>query len=367
MIRVLHVIDTSGLGGAERVFIDLVSGLDRDRFESIVAVPGADWLRDRLVEHGLDPIRIGSARGFDVGMMVQLRRIARAHRADVVHTHLLTTSVYASLALGLWGKPVVATFHGLDDIPASDPLAGVKCRILNRGVRLMVFVSAALRRGLLARTVLRDERSTVVYNGIDATRFHPGRDQSARRELGATGEEFLVGAVGNYSPAKGYDVLVHAAAHLLRTDPGYRFVVVGRAPGGAHEIHALMERLGVGDRVRFTGPRDDVPRMLRALAAFVLPSHTEGFSLSTVEAMASGLAVVATRSGGPEEILTDCVTGLLVDTNAPEQLAAALARLRQDGALRAALASRAAETAAQRFSVGAMVAAYERIYGDLCA
>jgi glycosyltransferase involved in cell wall biosynthesis len=140
-------------------------------------------------------------------------------------------------------------------------------------------------------------------------------------------------------------------------------VIVGQTPPALHaELIALRDALGLRESVSFTGFREDVEAALAAFDLFALTSDSEGFSIATVQAMASGLPIVATRCGGPEEILEDGRTGVLVDTGSPEQLADAIERLRHDPSARAALGRAARADADARFSLSAQVRSYERLY-----
>jgi glycosyltransferase involved in cell wall biosynthesis len=165
---------------------------------------------------------------------------------------------------------------------------------------------------------------------------------------------------------KAYDVLLRAAALLATDSMPSRVVIVGDTSGTVYPgLTALASSLALGSRVSFAGFRQDVPEVLRAFDALALSSRTEGFSLATVQAMATGIPVVATRSGGPEEILEDGVTGLLVPTDDPAALAAAMRRLRDQPELRDRLAQAGPQSVRARFNRSAMIEAYQRLYDAL--
>jgi glycosyltransferase involved in cell wall biosynthesis len=151
---------------------------------------------------------------------------------------------------------------------------------------------------------------------------------------------------------------------LRRISRRYQFVIVGEGAGALREeLMSLRDRLGIRDAVHFAGFREHVERILQNLDLFLITSRSEGFSLATVQAMASGIPVVATRCGGPEEIVSDGVSGLLVDTDSPNQITEAVERLMRDGELRQRLARAARESAQNEFSTNTMVARYEALYG----
>ena len=378
---ILHLIDTTGPGGAETVYLTLATKLDRRRYRSVVTtdvpIPGAPggeisprgWLYDALRAGGMEPVVVRTTRAFDLAYLARVVRLALATRARLIHCHLLTSSVYGSVAGLLTGIPVVATFHGAVDIPSGGRLSAFKVGIINRGARRIVFVSDHLRREMLSATALDGARSVVVHNGVDADRFRPAPNDRLRRELGIAADVLLVGALGNVRSPKGYDVLLECAALVSASSRRVCFVVAGDGTGDRELYEGLLSqraRLGLEGSVHFVGYREDVAGFLNGLDVFVLPSRREGFSLSTLEAMACGLPVVATRSGGPEEIVEDGESGLLVPAGDARLLARAIERLRGDERLRGSLAARARSRAAASFSIDGMVGAYQRMYDAVC-
>jgi glycosyltransferase involved in cell wall biosynthesis len=363
--HVLHLCDTYGPGGAETVCSDIARGLDPARFRSSAVTLGEGWLSETLRGDGIPVTVVPTTRSADLPFLARLVRHVRRHRVDLIQTHLLATSMYGALAGRLCGVPVVSTFHGRVDVSAADRLVGLKFRLIGLGASAVVFVSDDLRAHFERASLARGDRAARVHNGVDTRRFRPAPHGDLRAELGLPPDTFLVGAVGNVRTAKAYDVLLRAAAILRAEAPRVRIVVAGEGYGVGPlgvEIARLHRELGLEDTVRFLGFRGDVPRLMNGLDAFVLTSRSEGFSIATVEAMACGLPVVATRCGGPLEIVEPDVTGLLVDVDAPAEIAAALRRLAEEDALAARLAERARRAAESRFSIGTMVAAYTRLY-----
>jgi glycosyltransferase involved in cell wall biosynthesis len=209
----------------------------------------------------------------------------------------------------------------------------------------------------------------VIPNGIDANQFANGDGAAFRAELGIKPEEFVVGAVGSPGRrAKGLDILLDVAVILKRTSPGARFVLVGDLEGGrGDELLKQRAALGLANDVIITGFRADVPRALAAFDVYALTSRSEGFSLSLVEAMAAGLAVVSTRCGGPEVILNDGETGLLVENGSAPAIAAAITALRANADERRRLGDAARREVRRRFTLEAQIAAYDRLYQEVLA
>lgn len=366
-MRVLHLIDQPGPGGAQQVCLDLAAGLDPKRFESLVGAPGPGWMHVRLERGGFQwidtPIRHGP---LDPRYLVQLLRLVRRHRIDIVQTHLLGPGVYGSLAGLLSRRPVVRTFHGQVDLADEERFVGAKSKLLNSGDGRIVFVSEALRKSFLSRMALRPDHTHVIHNGIDLNAFGRDADRRIRGEWGIAEGEFLVGAVGHLRPPKAYDVFLRSAALLLKTSPSYRFVVVGRPEGDVQEQLEQVEReLGIAGRIIYAGFRSDLRAVMNALDVLVISSSAEGFSLSAVQAMACGLPVVSTRCGGPEEIVAEGASGILVDVGAPQQIADAVQMLRNDPELMGRMGTEGRRISQTRFGSQTMVAAYESLYERL--
>lgn len=366
MRRVLHLIETGGPGGAETVFLELASGLASVGWEPVVAVPWKGWLYETLCARGLAPRLLPTHGSFDVHYLLGITGLLRRERIDLVQAHLLAPAVYGSVAAVLaGGVPVVSTFHGTPDVVSGTGYRSIKFRIVDRRVNRSVFVSESLRQSFLATHPLSPGRTRVIYNGIDAGVFRPGKDASLRNELGIGAADVLVGAVGNIRTPKAYPVLLRAAAILRQRGRPYHFAIVGEGEGSLlQELLQLRRDLGLDDAVTFTGLRSRVDRIMLNFDLYVLSSSSEGFSLTTVQAMACGLPVVATRCGGPEEIIDDGVTGLLVPPESPESLADAIDRLIADPGARARMGRAARERVEERFTLDAMIANYAGLYQE---
>lgn len=362
----LHLIDTAGPGGAEIVFRNVLLGLDKNQWRSVPAIPSDDWLGNRLREHDIEPIIVPFRGPFDLRFTRRVFQLAREFEVDLIHAHLLGSSTYGSVVGGLLGLPVVCTLHGVNDFSERQRFQRIKFRLMHRPKNRLVFVSEALRKEFLHHSGLPQTRTMVVHNGIQTDVFRPGTDHLFRRELGVSEHEILIGAVGNFRWWKAYDVLLRSAAILKDRGIPCRIVVIGQKTRPLFdEIEALHKALGLNGYVEFSGLRDQIPRIMRNLDIYVSSSSDEGFSLTTVEAMASGLPVVATRSGGPEEIIEHGTSGLLVPRNDPEALADNLELVASNSELRAALSRGARKRAESAFSVQAMAQAYERLYEEL--
>jgi glycosyltransferase involved in cell wall biosynthesis len=361
---VMHTVDTWGPGGAETVCVELAAGLDPSRFRSVASAIREGWVNDALRARGIDTSMTRTGRGpIDVAYLWRIAALARRKRADLIQSHLLTANLYCALASRMLGIPSVATFHGMVDVKANDRLGALKLRLITANVARLVFVSEALRQHFIRAHRVDDRRTVVVPNGIDPAIFRAAPHRALRAELGFADDIIIVGAAGNIRPAKGYDDLIRVAAKLRESCPRLRFVVAGE-PGEPlyTSLLELRRQLGVEDRVTFLGFRGDIAAFHNGIDLYVSTSTSEGFSLTTIQAMATALAVVATRSGGPEEIVTDGVDGILVPVGDPDAMARVLAELTAHPERQRALGQAGRETVLRRFTLARMISSYEDLY-----
>lgn len=366
MKNILHAIDTSGPGGAETVFLNLARGLDSTKYRSYAVIKSEGWVAGQLRKFGLEPFFADTKGSFSLRYLYQLVRIIRKNKIDVIQSHLFGSNVYCSLAGLICRVPVISVFHGAVDINPLSKLLHAKFSILNRGSAKVVFVSQSLNDTISKSGMLARHKSVVIYNGIDTQLFHPQRSQHLKNQFGLGADDIVIGAMGNIRRPKGYDVLLHAAALLVKKSTRYKFMIAGDGSGRLYEdLLKLRDDLGLKAHVFFLGFQEDVAQVLNNFDIFLLSSTTEGFSIATIEAMACGLPVVVTRSGGPEEIVTHGENGLLVDVASAPQIADAIELIAHDAALRERLMHKARMDVVTKFSMDAMLRAYENLYAGL--
>jgi glycosyltransferase involved in cell wall biosynthesis len=366
MIRILHTIDTTGPGGAETVFLNLIKGLDLRKFEPIVAIKGHGWVCDELNKNGIKPLFIRSKGAFNFAYLGEIIRIIRRNKIDIVQSHLLGSNLYCSLAGLVCRVPVVSTFHGFVDINTKERFSTIKRMIINQGSAKIVFVSDGLKNFYVKQKGFSSTNSVTIYNGIDTSIFKPQRNDTIRRQLGLGPENILVGAVGNIRPSKGYEYFLEAAKLVLDRYPHFRFIVLGEGSGNLFDkVLKLRNELGLDGVFTFYGFHNDVSQALNNLDIFVLPSIAEGFSISTIEAMSCGLPVIATRSGGPQEIIRNFKNGILIDPCTSSQLAEAIILLHTNDGVKSSLMISAEDTARNLFSIKSLIQGYTDIYDAL--
>lgn len=370
---VAHVIFRLDIGGLENGLVNLLNHMPRETYRhAIVCLTDYTSFRERLRRDDVTLHALHKRPGQDFGWYARLWRCLRALAPDIVHTRNLTT-LEAQLPAALCGvRHRVHGEHGWDlgDLHGTRRRHRVLRRALGPLVSRYVAVSRDIARWLEHDLGVAPARVTQVYNGVDTTRFRP--EPGARAAVlpeGFAGPDCIVlGAVGRMTGIKDPVTLARAFVGLLATEPDararLRLVLVGDGPE-LPAVRAVLAQAGCADLAWLPGARDDVPALLRAFDVYVLSSLNEGISNTILEAMASGLPVVATRVGGNAELVRDEECGLLVPPGDPGTLAVALRRYVRDPLLRGAHARAARARAVADFSMEAMVRGYLSVYDGL--
>jgi glycosyltransferase involved in cell wall biosynthesis len=373
-IRVLHLLVTTSPGGGPKHVYDLIRHLPRDEFEVVVAAPRDGIFFDRFLDLGVDTVELPLGR-LGVRHLPRTIRFMRRAGIDVVHTHGKGAGLFGRLAARALDVPAVHTFHGIHY--SSYSRSGQRLylaleRRLSRMTRAIINVSASQEAEGLALKLFRREQSVVVVNGIDLdemTRIL--RESPVRREqLGLTAEDFVLGCVSRWDPVKRFEVLLRAVRRLASRIPRLALLLVG---GGGEEarIRRIAGETGLQDRVIFTGFLGNPIRVYGALDLYVATSLKEGLPLAPLEAMAAGLAIVATDVPGHRDVVTRGETGLLVPPEDAASLAEAIAALAVDADWRRQMGRAGRRRVAEQFTVERMVertaGVYRRVLGEAAA
>jgi glycosyltransferase involved in cell wall biosynthesis len=356
--RLLILITLSEVGGAQSSVAVLLPALT-ESFEVTVAAHGPGPLRDAAAAGGVRFVALRHVRRaihpwHDALGLVELVRLCRRVRPDIVHAHSSKMGVLARLAAAMTGVPVrIFTVHGWS-FAAYGGLAGPLFLWIERLVRPLttttVCVAQATRdRGLAARAC-DPTRTVVIHNAIDVPSF--------ANSPGGANDPARIVSVGRFAYPKDFKTLVAAFARL---EPDYCASLVGDGPD-LPEVEEGVRRAGLQSRVELPGTRADVPAVLASADVFVLSTKSEGFPISILEAMAAGLPVVATDVGGVAEAVVHQETGLLVPPGDPAALAHALRLLLEDPALRRRLGAAGHDRALERFDLPRFRAAHLDLY-----
>jgi sugar transferase (PEP-CTERM/EpsH1 system associated) len=364
-IHIQHVLLSLRPGGLENGVVNVVNGLDPGGFRSsICCLQQAGEFAARLRPADARVHEMGLRGGNDLALPLRLACLFRRTAPDIVHTRNAEAFFYGVLGARLAGVPaVVHSEHGrtLPDKPRRMWLQ----RRLTPLADAVFAVSAQLRDDLVRHVRLPAARIEVLHNGVDLAGFaagDAGRRARARDRLGVSPDQPVVGSVGRLAAVKNYALLLRAFAALAA--PRGVLALVGEGPERA-ALERLGAELGLGDRLRLLGHRDDVRELLPGLDVFVLPSLSEGMSNTLLEAMACGVAVVASAVGGNAEIVRDGSDGLLFDSGDLEGLIGRLRLLTDAPPRRAELARAARARVEQEFGFDAMIRRYEDLYRRL--
>ncbi|MDT8441712.1 MAG: glycosyltransferase [Desulfuromonadales bacterium] len=362
--NILWLIKGLGLGGAEKLLTQALPYLDRSRFAYRAGyfLPWKDALVPELTAAGLPVDCLHVTTVADLGAVPRLVRFCRDRHIDLIHAHLPHPGLVARLAGRIGGVPVVYTEHNVWERlhPAMRLLNRLTFGLNARTIAVSADVAASM--GGVDRQRLR-----VIDNGIDCARLAATADDSAavRRELAIPADHLVIGKVANLGAKKNHENLLHAFALFLKERPATTLVLVGQPFDRLPCLQQLAERLGIAGSVRFTGGRNDVPRIVRAFDLFVMSSDHEGLPIAMLEAMALKKPTVATTVGGIPGVVRDGLDGFLVPAQNPQALAEKMLRVANDGELALAMGESASQRVRERYDISRMVRQVEAVYCDV--
>lgn len=361
-MRVLH-LDTGGSwrGGQQQVLY-LNRELARLGVECLLACTGGGELEKRAAKEGLNVRGLPLRGEWDIGSAFSVSRLLKNFGATHLHLHSSHAQGIGMIAAKISGfRNVVVTRRV--DFP-------IRRHLANRwkygtGVARFIAISRAIAKELESFGIEKG-RIRLVHSGVDPNRAAPGAGEAFRRELGLKPGQPLVGNIAHLADHKGQRYLIEAIPEVLKSVPDARFVVVGEGEL-EEELKRLASGLGLGDRLVFTGFRDDVDAIMDALDVFVMSSTMEGLGTIVADALAARRAVVATRAGGIPEIIDDGADGLIVPPRDSAALSQAIARLLLDGGLRARLGEAGRAKVLRSFSAEATARGNLEVYRELIA
>lgn len=361
-------------GGAEWQILELLRRLDRSRFRPVLASVQFRSYNELTIGAGDTPIRReyaaldiphyevqGHGRNSHWNAL-ELMRIIRRERVDVVHTNLYAGETWGRLAALLTRTPIVTHKRGMP-YKSRKPVNVLVDWVLNMLSRRIIVVNRTIQRELQRLQWLPDEKFSVIFPGIEPGRWVRASDEEVgqlRKELGLEGK-LVVTNVGRLRELKGQHHLVQAAPHILRECPDARILLVGHG-FLEDQLRAAVKDLGLQDKVLLLGSRSDVRQLLSLTDVFVLPSLSEASPVVLMEAAFAGVPSVATWVGGVPEVVRDGDTGLLVPPGNPRALATSVVRLLLDAPLRSRMSTMATEWAHEAFDIERTVRQIEAEY-----
>jgi glycosyltransferase involved in cell wall biosynthesis len=362
-VKVLHIISSGGMYGAEAVILHLSQALQKMGDESEIGI----FHNSSNPNHGLVaaaaihsvPTHVISCSGqIDISVPGQIRTLVTSSKADIVHAHGYKADLYTWSALRRGSVPFLSTCHTWYDNNSLLRLYGVLDRRVLRSFAAVVAVSREVQTQLL-RAGVPAARISFIRNGIDVEPFRRAPKQAAEALPG--NPELRIGLIGRLAPEKGIDLFIRAAARVLDHLPQATFEIFGEGPDRV-PLDSLIQALGVSNRVRLAGRSNNMPHIYQSLDLLVSASRQEGLPISLLEGMASGCAILATSVGEVPSIILHGETGILVPPENITELAAAMEALLRDPSWREQLSSKATALVASSYSAEQMALEYRQLY-----
>ncbi|GAO34858.1 sugar transferase [Sulfuricella sp. T08] len=367
---IVHVIYSLDVGGLENGLVNLINNMPRDRYRhAIVCLHSFTDFAKRIQGSDVPIYSLDKKPGKDLGLYVRLGRLLRQLKPDIVHTRNLAAlegQVVAAIAVS------ARRVHGEHGREVDVAGLNIKYNLLRRMIRPFVHryiaVSRDLEQWLIDQIGVEPSRIKQIYNGVDSQKFRPWRVEDPappwQAQL-ANDQHVIIGSVGRMAVIKDHLTLVRAFIMLIQQHPQLRettrLVIVGDGPCRENCAQLLAEA-GLSDCAYLMGEQNDVAELMRAMDIFVLPSLGEGVSNTILEAMATGLPVVATQVGGNPELVQASVTGRLIPADAPQAMAQALFDYVNDAQLRVSHGRAGRAIIEHQYSLPTMVSAYMQTY-----
>ncbi|RKY21419.1 MAG: hypothetical protein DRP62_07985 [Planctomycetota bacterium] len=357
-IRILHVIDHLGYGGASVVVKNIVEGLNSENIEAFVCAlrtnPMAIPIKAKLINL--------SCYRYNPCTILAIAKLCKKYKIDIIHAHLQKSIISSLIASFLCNSKVVIHEHGAIFRGGTGFIYRLLLKVFGSRAAVAIVNSRATKAALSRSAGFAKESIHIIGNFVDFARFDCtlyDRDK-ARNTFGIAENKTVVGFVGRLDHCKGADLLVNAAAILCKKDQRYRFVVVGEGTQ-RKQLKRLVLRLGLKEKVIFTGLCRNPAEVIRAFDIAVVPSRREAFGITVIEFMRMKIPVIASAVGGLVELVTDGVTGLITHENRPNEIADAVQRLANGKKLRQHLIDNAYNFS-EKFNVDEHVKKIEKIY-----
>lgn len=371
---VAHIIYALSTGGLENGLVNIINRSAVDRYRHvIICLTTADDFAHRITAPDVDVIELNMREGHDLRCYVRLRQLLKKLRPDIIHSRNMAALESQLCSLGLRNVKRVHGEHGreVNDLDGSNWKYLVFRKFMRLFVHRYIAVSKDLENWLITKVGVAANRVSQIYNGVDHSQFAP-QTVKPLALLPAQWQQLdgilVAGTVGRLTPVKDQQLLLRAVAHLRESDTGLgdrlRLLVVGDGPLYPL-LTQLIEQLALQDIVWLAGDRTDVPSLLHVMDVFILPSLGEGISNTVLEAMASGLPVIASAVGGNVELVEEGCNGSLFPAGDHLALSSALAKLLNNEGERITQGNNARQRVCQRFDWVRTVDAYLHVYDEL--
>ena len=366
-IKVAFINYSLDIGGIETLILEIGKRLNRDIFDPSVFIFRKDGkLRSEFAKWNIPVIEIRKNGGFDWFLPLRLSRALKQHSVDIVHTHNPANWLYGGIAARLAGFPLVHTEHTTCDYHNYHVRRWKLIeRILARFTDVISAVSESVKDYMVNIVHISPSKLKVVHNAVNLEDFNIQIDRALlKRQLKLKKKDIVIGNIARFYENKDQQTLLRALKIVLDDYKNVFLLLAGDGPL-KEKMQDLAKDLKINKQVQFLGNRRDIPNLLKIMDIFVLSSKREGLPIVLLEAMASGVPVVATNVDGNGELVTHNETGMLVLPNNPKALAEVIIQLLKDKARMKKIGINGKNRVEKEFTFATMVRTYEDIYKSL--
>ncbi len=356
-LNILHIDSENTWRGGENQLFLLHQGLIQIGHNSIIVTQPNSELATKLRKINQNFIEIPMKSEFDISAAFKINKIIKDKQINIVHTHTAHSHSIGLLSK-MFNRKIKLITHRRVDFPIKK---NIFSKFKYSKTDRIIAISEGIKE-VLIKSGIKENNISVVYSGIDLNRFDCALNlDELKREFKIIENKFIVGNIAHLADHKGHKYLIESAKIVLEQAPDTLFMIVGEGPL-KFELQVSARKLGIKDKIIFTGFREEIPELLNIFDIFVLSSHKEGLCTSLMDAMAMRKAIVATDVGGIPEVVKDGQNGILVPPKDPKKLAEAILTLKKDEILREKMGEFGRKIVEEKFSDSRMVINTEKIY-----
>lgn len=363
--KVLSIIGSLGLGGAERVVIDINKNLNKNIFEPIVCcLTTKGTFSSELEKKNIPVIPLFKKPKFDPMIIYKICKLIKKKKIDLVHTHLWSANFWGRIAAKISGiKTIIITEHSTDVWKGKRHF--IADRLLSYITNKIIVVSNKVKEFYIKKLRINPDKFITIYNGIDLSKFNINTDvKKKKKEFRVEPAEKVLMTIGRLEVAKAHNIFLKALVIVKEKIPNFKAFIIGGGPL-KEEIIQMTKQLDLTEKVIITGLRKDIPSLLSMANIFILSSTREGFPITLLEAMSMGIPAVVTKVGGNPELCLNEKTGFLVEPNNPQVLAAAIVKILTEPKLINSFSKNSRERVRSLFTDKIMVHKHAKLYLNL--
>jgi glycosyltransferase involved in cell wall biosynthesis len=374
-IRILYIIDSLlNNAGTENHLLQLIKNLDKSRFKCYVfALKNKQIFMQKFIAAGAEIFPFSLKRIYDyhaVRIGIKLIIFLKKEKIDIVQTFHIGSDIYGTLVSKIAGvSAIISSRRDLGFCENKSYYTFLR-RLLNLMVSKTICVSHSVRNTIINREKIKIKKIVTIYNGVDLNIFKNSVNKELKaKEIGLNPNVPIIGTIANIRPIKGLEYLIHAAQRVLSEFPDAQFIVAGGCVPGSEKYYNYLKSLIIDNNLKhnffFLGERKDAKEIISILDIFVLPSLSEGFSNTVIEAMAMGKPVVATNVGGNPEAVLPNINGILVHSRDAEAISKAVIKLITTKNLVKRMGNNGRKRVEEFFKLDSMIKEMEKLYSAL--